>query len=264
MVIVLILAFGGQNPRCVPFYDPQATETLAVDDGIPTGIAGVPLPGGIELVKLAVPSWGILDMLLFYPGRILGFETPILHWIVFNDNGPGGMPGNPLGTGTETSLSYDDWYAVDVSSFYMLVNPGHVYVGWMNDTSLNPLLWYQNWYDSAPDGYNYTFSIIDTAWIADTLTPGDYMVRAILQTYDVQEGARSAAPVSVFPNPGKGEVNFVLADGQPGHVSIHDCAGRLVTTEDFVGRTSLRLGRGIYFYGVESSGASFQGRLVVR
>lgn len=227
---------------------PQATETLAVDDGIPTGISALPIPGGVELVRLPVPKWGRLMTLLYYPGRLLGFETPILHWIVFNDDGPGGLPGTPLGFGTVTNLSYDSWYPINVASQYIIVNPGYVYVGWMTDTSLNPLLWFQNWYDSAPDGHNYTFSIPDTAWIQDTLTPGDYMVRAILETIGVEEGEGNPGCPLIFPNLSAGTVNFVLGPGCPGSLRVYDASGRFILRKEFVGQLSIRLEGGVYVY----------------
>lgn len=247
MVLYLVLAFGGLE-ETRGHVSPQATETLVVDDGVPTGIAALPIPGGIELVRLPLPQWGRLTTLLYYPGRLLGFETPILHWIVFNDDGPGGLPGTPLGFGTVTNLSYDSWYPVNVSSQYIVVNPGYVYVGWICDTSWNPLMWYQNWYDSAPDGHNYTFSIIDTAWVKDTLTPGDYMVRAILETIDVEEDEGAASYLCAFPNPSMGRVEFLVGQGCSGSLWIYDPGGRLVLRKDFVGRLSVHLDRGVYIY----------------
>jgi len=239
--LLFLMSSGG-------FPSPQAVETLRVDDGAPTGVAGLPIPGDIELVRLPVPKWGRLMTLLYRPGRLLGFETPILHWVVFNDDGPGGLPGTPLGFGTETDLSYDSWYPVNVASQYIVVNPGYVYVGWMTDTSLNPLLWYQNWYDSAPDGHNYTFSIQDTAWIQDTLTPGDYMVRAILETIGVEEEGEPGGIPGVFPNPSAGEVNFFLGPGLLGSLRVYDAGGRLIIRKEFVGQVSLRLEKGVYLY----------------
>lgn len=245
--LILLVVFT--EPGGIPvLHDHQAVETLAVDDGAPTGIAGLPFPGGIELVRLPVPQIGRIKTLLYYPGRLLGFETPILHWILFNDDGPGGLPGTPLGFGTATNLYYNTWYPVNVSSQYIIVNPGHIYVGWMNDTALNPLVWYQNWYDSARDNHNYTFSITDSAWVQDTLTPGDYMVRAILETIGVEEDADPAGCPRVFPNPSSGKVNFVSGHGRPVLLRIYNTGGRLIIEKEFAGRTSVELAKGVYVY----------------
>ncbi|MEO0247983.1 MAG: T9SS type A sorting domain-containing protein [candidate division WOR-3 bacterium] len=246
LLIFALTIAGSEEPVVLPGH--QAVETLMVDDGIPTGVSGLPLPGGVELVRLPVSQLGRINTLLYYPGRLLGFETPILHWIVFNDDGPGGLPGTPLGFGTATSLYYDSWYPVNVSSQYIMVNPGHVYVGWMTDTALNPLLWYQNWYDSARDGHNYTFSILDSAWVQDTLTPGDYMVRAILETIGVEEGASAGECPHVFPNPSVGTVNFVSGPGRPCFLSIYDAGGRLILEKEFAGWLSVELTQGVYVY----------------
>ncbi|MEO0140673.1 MAG: T9SS type A sorting domain-containing protein [candidate division WOR-3 bacterium] len=229
-------------------FAPQAIETLRVDDGIPTGVAGLPIPGDIELVGLPVPGFGRIKTLLYYPGRLLGFETPILHWFVFNDDGPGGLPGTPLGFGTAGSLYYDSWYAVDVSVPPIIVDPGYVYVGWMTDTSLNPLVWYQNWYDSGPDGYNYLFSITDTAWVQDTITPGDYMVRAIFESIDVDEGEREREFLAVFPNPSLGEVVFLSGSEAPVSLRIYEPSGRLVFSREFSGQVRICLPQGVYLY----------------
>ncbi len=247
MVFYLVLAFGGPEGN-LGHASPQAVETLAVDDGVATGIAALPIPGGIELVRLPVSQPGRITTLLYYPGRLLGLETPILHWIVFNDDGPGGLPGTPLGFGTVTSLSYDSWYPVNVASQYIIVNPGYVYVGWMCDTSLNPLVWYQNWYDSARGGHNYTFSLTDTAWVEDTLTPGDYMVRAVLETVDVEEGSSGPVRPSVFPNPSAGRVEFLVGYGLTGSLVVYDAGGRLILRKEFVGRLGINLDKGVYIY----------------
>ncbi|MDO8586080.1 MAG: putative Ig domain-containing protein [Armatimonadota bacterium] len=138
--------------RTCKFYYAVAVGQLACDDGGAEGYAA-PGPGESYAVKFTPDSYPCyLRKVRLFPGGPSSFDLTFR-----DDDGPSGAPGTVI-----RQIPIDvpigmDWFDIDISSQYLQIDSGSIYVGWTaavigysNGYDLDPPDWGRMWrYDSA-------------------------------------------------------------------------------------------------------------------
>jgi len=259
-----------------PVKDGRIVDTLLIDDGNLTSWGSNGDLTWKEAVKLTTTEPCTLISILLIPGDP-SVETPQLHWSVWDDDGPGGLPGTQVASGTVASPPYGDWYQIDLST-PVYFDGGDIYPGW-EDLTLPAI--YMG-LDSNFDGYNYWYD--GAQWNYDDFFSGDFMIRAIVHTSTgVKEiltpFRQSQYSIQVFPNPMRrtGTISYSVPRKTDVAINIYDISGRLINNlmnsnvsagshavswdkKDVNGAV---VPQGVYFYNFITPGYSTTGTITV-
>ena len=116
----------GYSRECLFTYAVAAGQ-LAYDDGQVDAYLGWGTPGGGLAVRVTPQTYPR------YPTHIRFFplENSTITVTVWDDDGPGGLPGTVL-AGIETNVNAaGGWFDVDVSHLGLTIDSGSIYVGWL-------------------------------------------------------------------------------------------------------------------------------------
>ncbi|MEO0050567.1 MAG: T9SS type A sorting domain-containing protein [candidate division WOR-3 bacterium] len=175
---------------------------------------------------------------------------------IYDDNGPGGSPGDPLYAATVT-VSAEQWYTITPPS-PIVIEEGAFFVG---GTSAVP---------SAPSfGHDSVAPISNQSWEytgvwATSRHDQDVMANARVSgpvgVFELQpEPVKMPAKLEVAPNPATNTVRLTLNRAIDGEAEIFDATGKLVQTvilKDGSGVfDSRKLAGGIYFARVKENGS---------
>jgi hypothetical protein len=127
-------------------YDDGQVDDLYVSSGVAeTGLA----------VRVTPQSYPCRPMTVrLMPNPDSDVTTNITVW---DDDGPGGLPGTTLGTVAAKIRAFDGWFDLDISSMGLVVDNGSFYVGWIEDRDR-----FYTGLDMDPPYYNRSWAVY--AW----------------------------------------------------------------------------------------------------
>lgn len=230
--------------------------TLTYDRGTPTNSMYWNGPGGFgnRFVPPVYPC-SISSARVYMQATT---STPVAIGI-YDDNGPGGSPGDTLYIATVTVLNAD-WYTITPPS-PIVITEGAFFVGATSEVTGSPSFGMDSVPPLSYQGWEYTgvWAPSRDASMRDIMANATVSGRVGLLEL-TPEPVRMPAQLVVAPNPGRGLLRLTLSDGSGTEVEVYDATGKLVSTvllrEGTGTLDARRLAGGIYFARVANGGST--------
>ncbi|MEO0052100.1 MAG: T9SS type A sorting domain-containing protein [candidate division WOR-3 bacterium] len=238
--------------------------TLTYDRGTPTNSMYWNGPGGFgnRFVPPVYPC-SISSARVYMQATT---STPVAIGI-YDDNGPGGSPGDTLYIATVNVLNAD-WYTINPPS-PIVITDGAFFVGATSEVTGSPSFGMDSVPPLSYQGWEYTgvWAPSRDASMRDIMANATVSGRVGVMEL-TPEPVRMPARLEVTPNPGNGLLQLTLSERSGAQVEVYDATGKLVSTvtlKDGTGRLDVRnLAGGIYFARVVNNGSSVAKVIVSR
>ncbi|MEN9978773.1 MAG: T9SS type A sorting domain-containing protein [candidate division WOR-3 bacterium] len=238
--------------------------TLTYDRGTPTNSMYWNGPGGFgnRFVPPVYPC-SISSARVYMQATT---STPVAIGI-YDDNGPGGSPGDTLYIATVNVLNAD-WYTINPPN-PIVITDGAFFVGATSEVTGSPSFGMDSVPPLSYQGWEYTgvWAPSRDASMRDIMANATVSGRVGVMEL-TPEPVRMPARLEVTPNPGNGLLQLTLSERSGAQVEVYDATGKLVSTvtlKDGTGRLDVRnLAGGIYFARVVNNGSSVAKVIVSR